>query len=94
MSRAEHFLDRFRRVERETSPLFLFGEDPEGFAAAITEATEAFAETVDAAAARVVGSPADILHGSFASAACDALGAILVADESFRAWLGTAEPMD
>jgi pimeloyl-ACP methyl ester carboxylesterase/DNA-binding CsgD family transcriptional regulator len=94
MSRAAHFLDRFRKAELEGSPLFLFGEDPEGFAAAITEATDEFAETVNAAAARIVGSTADILHGSFASAACDSAGMILVADDSFRAWLGTEEPMD
>ncbi|MES2445309.1 MAG: alpha/beta hydrolase [Pseudomonadota bacterium] len=94
MNRAERFLDRFRKVERDTSPIFLFGEDPEGFAAAVTEAPEAFAETVEAAAARIIGSTADILHGSFASAACDASGAIVIADDSFRAWLGAIDPIE
>lgn len=90
MNHADRFLDRFRKVERETSPIFLFAEDHEGFAAAVAEAPERFNEAVEAAAARGEGSIADLLPGSFASAACDAAGAILLADESFHAWLGPA----
>ena len=89
--RAARFLDRFRKVERDTSPLFLIAEDVDGFRAAIEEAPESLAEAVDEAAARGEGSIADLMPGSFASAACDAAGAMVIADESFRIWLG---PLD
>lgn len=89
--RAASFLDRFRRVERETSPLFLLADDVEGFAAAIVEDPDGLADAVDTAAARADGSIADLMPGSFASAACDPSGAIVVADDSFRSWLGTLD---
>lgn len=73
--------------------MFLFADDVEGFSAAITETPDAFAEAIDLAVSRVEGSTAELIHGSFASAACDASGSILVADESFRGWLGGADPM-
>ncbi|MEZ0242575.1 MAG: helix-turn-helix transcriptional regulator, partial [Sphingomonas sp.] len=92
--RAARFLDRFRKVERDTSPLFLFADDVEGFHAAITDAPESLAEAIDAAAARGEGSIADVMPGSFASAACDASGRVLIADTSFRAWLGPVEASD
>lgn len=86
--RATRFLDRFRKVEQDASPLHLFAEDVEGFRAAIEEAPDSLAEALDTASARVEGSIADLLPGSFASAACDAEGAIVIADPSFRTWLG------
>ncbi|MCW3847764.1 alpha/beta fold hydrolase [Sphingomonas sp. LB-2] len=89
--RAARFLDRFRKVERETSPLFLFAEDSEGFEAAIADNPEELAKAFDTAAARVEGYIAEVMPGSFASAACDASGMILIADDSFRAWLGPIE---
>lgn len=92
--RAARFLDRFRKVERETSPLFLFAEDSEGFRAAIEEAPESLADALDEATARGEGTVAELMPGSFASAACDALGAIIVADDSFRAWLGPLKLTD
>jgi DNA-binding CsgD family transcriptional regulator len=92
--RAAQFLDRFRKVEQQQSPLHLFADDPDGFAAALVDEPEAFAATVAVAGARVAGSTADLLHGSFASAACDTDGAIVVADDSFRAWLGASDPLE
>ena len=89
--RAARFLDRFRKVERESSPLFLFADDVEGFHAAIADAPESLAEALDTAAARVEGSIAEVMPGSFASAACDAAGAVTVADQSFRTWLGPVD---
>ena len=86
--RGTRFLDRFRKLERDASPLFLFAEDVEGFRAAIEESPEGLAEAFETAAARLDGSIAELLPGSFASAACDATGSILTADQSFRDWLG------
>lgn len=87
MSRAAKFLDRFRTIERSTSPLSLFADDAEGFAAAVAEDPVGLGEVLEIALGRVEGSTADVVAGSFASAACDADGRIVVADTSFRRWL-------
>ncbi|NML07500.1 alpha/beta fold hydrolase [Sphingomonas sp. G-3-2-10] len=91
--RAAAFLDRFRTLERHEAPLALFADDPEGFAAAIDNAPAEFAESVEAAAARVPGWIAELNHGAFASAACNARGQVVVADKSFRAWFDDDDPI-
>lgn len=88
MSRAARFLERFRNIERSASPLSLFADDAEGFAAAVEEDPVGLGEALEVAARRIEGSTADVVAGSFASAACDADGRIVVAETSFRNWLG------
>ena len=92
-SRASAFLDRFRATELIGSPLHLFAEDPDGFGAAIADLPEAFAHAIDVASARSSGSTADLVSGSFASAACDKSGTIQVADRRFLAWLQGPDPL-
>lgn len=92
-SLAQGFLDRFKAAEQIGSPLHLFVDDVPGFAAAIADLPGAFGGAIEAAAKRTAGSIADLVRGSFASAACDKSGTILVADPSFRAWLQGPDPL-
>lgn len=92
MSRATAFLDRFRAAGAGGAPLELVAADPDGFGAAIAEAGAALAAALDAAVDRS-SSTADLDRGSFASAACDASGTVVVADAAFRAWLQGPDPL-
>lgn len=93
MSRAAAFLDRFKAEELVGSPLHLFADDTDGFGAAIADMPDAFQAAIDVAADRSTGSTADLVRGSFASAACDKSGKIHVADQSFLAWLQGPDPL-
>jgi pimeloyl-ACP methyl ester carboxylesterase/DNA-binding CsgD family transcriptional regulator len=92
-SRASQFLDRFKAAELVGSPIHLFAEDPDGFGATIAEMPGAFVSAIDVAADRSSGSTADLVRGSFASAACDKSGSIKIADQSFLAWLQGPDPL-
>ena len=87
------FLERFRRAEAENTPVDVLIEDHEGWGLALAEAPEAFAELVTRAVERSTGPAADLIAGSFASAACDGFGVILVADDRFMTWLGGSDPL-
>lgn len=97
MTLAEHFLDRFRARSRGAapvvSPITLFADDVEGFAAAVADDPDGLARAMDEASERVDGSTADLVPGSFASAACDADGRILVADEYLQDRLDMADAL-
>ncbi len=91
-ARAAAFLERFRRADRDDALLHVLVDDFDGLAAAMELAP---AELLAAADAAVVaaGPPADLLPDSFASAACDRAGNVVVADARFREWLGGLDPL-
>ncbi len=92
MSRAAAFLDRFRRSADDDALLALLADDHEGWGAAIAQAPDALL----AAATAAIGTrspPADLQADSFASAACDRDGAIVIADSRFTVWLDGADPL-
>ena len=90
--RAAAFLDRFRRAERNDALLDAMAEDYDGLGAAIAEAPEALLAAAQAAG-ESAGPPVDLHPDSFASAACDHDGRVVVADARFRDWLGGVDPL-
>lgn len=72
--------------------LHLLVDDFDGLAAAMADAP---AELLAAADAAVIaaGPPVDLHADSFASAACDRNGAVVVAEPRFRDWLGGPDPL-
>lgn len=91
-SRAAAFIERFRRADREDALLHLMIDDHEGLAAAIEADPDALLAAADAATA-TAGPPADLVHGSFASAVCDRDGRVIAADARFLDWLDAGEPL-
>lgn len=91
-TKALAFLERFRTADREDALLDAMAEDAEGLMAAIAEEPDALLAAAQAAS-HVQGPPADLHPESFASAACDALGRLVVADARFAEWLGALQPM-
>ncbi len=92
IDRAAVFLDRFRRADRDDSLLDALADDFDGLGAAIETAPAALLEAAVAAAA-VAGPPIDVHPDSFASAACDREGRVIVADRRFHTWLGGVDPL-
>lgn len=90
--RAAAFLDRFRRADRSDALLDAMADDHEGLGAAIDFAPDALLEAAETAAA-AAGPPVDLHPDSFASAACDRDGRVIVADARFRDWLGGVDPL-
>lgn len=91
-TKALAFLERFRTADREDALLDAMAEDADGLMAAIAEEPQALLAAAEAAG-RAQGPPADLHPESFASAACDALGRLVVADARFAEWLGALQPM-
>ncbi len=91
-ARAAAFLDRFRRADRDDALLDILVDDHDGLFAAIAEAPDDVLAAATAAVARA-GPPADPHADSFASAACDGDGRVIVADRRFREWLGGVDPL-
>jgi pimeloyl-ACP methyl ester carboxylesterase/DNA-binding CsgD family transcriptional regulator len=89
---ADRFLARFNAVDGGPSPLSLLKDDSDGYLEAIIHRTREFSAAIDDATNAVQGTIADLIGGSFASAACQSSGVIHVADEAFRAWLMEEEP--
>ncbi len=90
--RAQDFLDRFRRADRDDRLLDALTDDHDGLGAAMAEAPDDLLAM--ATAAGVVGGPPVDLHpDSFASAACDRSGMVTAADARFRDWLGGIDPL-
>ncbi len=81
------FVDRFRSAQRSGGPLALFAEDEAGFLAAVTEEPDALEQALDEAIAAPAAPIAELLPGSFASAACTRDGGVVVCDERFASWL-------
>ncbi len=90
--RASAFLDRFRRADGEDALLHALVDDHEGLGAAMAESPAALLEAANAAAA-TAGPPVDLLADSFATAACDAQGNVVVADARFREWMSGRDPL-
>ncbi|MBB6228798.1 DNA-binding NarL/FixJ family response regulator [Polymorphobacter multimanifer] len=91
-SRAAAFLEHFRSARRNDAILDLLVDDYDGLYAAIQAAPEdLLAAADDAIVAR--GPPANLHADSFASAACDGAGNVIVADARFHAWLGGPDPL-
>ena len=86
------FLERFRQADRDNALLDALAEDPEGLMAAIAEAPDALLSAARAAGL-AGGPPVDLHPDSFASAACDRLGRVVVADARFGEWLGGMDPL-
>ncbi len=86
------FLDRFRQADREDALLDAMAEDSAGLMAALAEAPEALLTAAEAAGL-AQGPPVDLHPDSFASAACDAQGRLVVADARFADWLGGPDPL-
>lgn len=88
MTDPERFLSRFADASRAAAPLEVIGGDPEGFSAAATLMPDDFHRALEEDASRAPGAPAILNAGAFASAACDAQGAIVCADAAFLAHAG------
>lgn len=86
-SLADRFLARFNAAGGDSSPLSLLADDSAGYLEAVTIRTREFSAAIEQAADAIQGTTADLIGGSFASAACLPSGAVLVADDAFRAWL-------
>jgi DNA-binding CsgD family transcriptional regulator len=91
-SRATTFLDRFRKADRDDALLDVMVDDYDGLFAAIAEAPDDLLAAADAAVF-AAGPPVDTQAGSFASAACDRNGQVIVADARFLDWLGGLDPL-
>ncbi|PZN94167.1 MAG: hypothetical protein DCF31_10420 [Alphaproteobacteria bacterium] len=91
-ARAAAFLDRFRRADRDDALLHLLADDFDGLAAAMDAAPADLLAAADAAA-DAAGPPVDIFPDSFASAACDRNGTVIVAEPRFLEWLGGPDPL-
>lgn len=91
-ARAATFLDRFRRADREDALLHLLVDDFDGLAAAMAEAPDDLLAAADAAVV-AAGPPVDLHADSFASAACDRNGTVIVAEPRFSEWLGGPDPL-
>ncbi len=94
MSLAETFLERFRKAEQADSPLAVLGDDPDGWGAALNETPEQLEQAFAAAANTPFGSIVAINRDCFATAACDAGGRIVAADEGFDQWFEKVDPFD
>ncbi len=92
--RASRFLDRFRTAQRDGTSLLAFADDSDGFLDAVIHEPEALGEAIDEALAAPVAPIAELVPGSFASAACDRDGHIVIADASFSDWLDTWSTAD
>ncbi len=92
MNRAAAFLDRFRRATPDDALLALLADDHEGWGEAMAKAPdELLAAATDAVGTR--SPPADLQADSFASAACDRDGSIVIADPRFVVWLDGVDPL-
>ena len=91
-ARAAAFLDRFRRADREDALLHLLADDFEGLGAAMADAPDDLLAIADAASV-TAGPPVDLHADSFASAACDRNGTVVVAEPRFNDWLGGPDPL-
>ena len=91
-SRAAAFLDRFRRADRDDALLNTFVDDFDGLGAAMRDAPDELLAAADAAVVSA-GPPADLYPDSFASAACDRAGKVVVAEARFLDWLGGPDPL-
>ncbi len=94
MSRVNDFLERFRAAEEADSPLAVLGDDPDGWGKAIKEAPDTLAEAFLDAANKGFGSIVALNRDCFATAACDADGAVVAADPGFHLWFETIDPFD
>ncbi len=72
--------------------MHLLVDDFDGLAAAIAEAPADLLAAADAAVI-AAGPPVDIHPDTFASAACDRNGSVVIADPRFREWLGGNDPL-
>lgn len=86
MSRARSFLEHFRSRAEGSNPLDMLHEDVDGFGALLAEAPEALGEAMARDAGLAPAGPAFVNPRAYASAACDADGAIVIADPAFAAW--------
>lgn len=68
-SLADHFLARFNAAGGDSSPLSLLADDSAGYLEAVTIRTSEFSAAIEQAADAVQGTTADLIGGSFASAA-------------------------
>ena len=91
-AKAAAFLDRFRRADRDDALLYLLADDFEGLGAAMAEAPADLLAIADRASV-AAGPPVDLHADSFASAACDQNGTVVVAEPRFSDWLGGPDPL-
>ncbi len=91
--RAAAFLKRLEQRDHAQSPLHWFVDDYDGAINALADLPDEFSATVAQVADQATGGVVDLTPGSFASAACDAHGKLLAADQNFWAWLQGPDPL-
>lgn len=92
-TRALAFLDRFRDADRNDALLDAMADDPDGLMATIKVMPDALLAAAQVAG-QTQGPPVDLHPDSFASAACDAAGRLVVAAGRFAEWLGVLQPLE
>jgi pimeloyl-ACP methyl ester carboxylesterase/DNA-binding CsgD family transcriptional regulator len=70
-----------------------FVDDYDSAISALVDFPDEFSATVAQIADQATGGVVDLTPGSFASAACDAHGKLLAADQNFWAWLQGPDPL-
>ena len=90
---AAAYLERACKPGHSDVPLYAMPDDTDGWRTALDEMPDAFGEAADAVIEQTKGSAASLLQGSFASAACDSHGSLIVADPSFLQWLHGPDPL-
>ena len=91
--RAAAFLNRLKQRDDNRSPLHWFVDDYDSAISALADLPDEFSANVAQIADKATGGVVDLTPGSFASAACDAHGKLLAADQNFRAWLQGPDPL-
>jgi DNA-binding CsgD family transcriptional regulator/pimeloyl-ACP methyl ester carboxylesterase len=94
MKIADAFLDRFRAAERADSPVEILADDPDGWGAALDERSDELGQLFSSALNKGFGPLVTLNRDCFATAACDAGGAIIAADPGFEGWFDSIDPFD
>ena len=79
------FLKAFREARGESTALDVIADDPDGFAAALSDDVASLAQAIEAAG-DAGGGAASVPARAFASAACRSDGRIVASDEAFAAF--------
>jgi pimeloyl-ACP methyl ester carboxylesterase/DNA-binding CsgD family transcriptional regulator len=86
------FLDRMRRAIGGGEIISALTDDPDGFGAALRDETAAFGHVMAEATSDKFGAPVVLHEDSFASAACDRHGSVVIAEERFQLWFDDLDP--
>jgi pimeloyl-ACP methyl ester carboxylesterase/DNA-binding CsgD family transcriptional regulator len=92
MSDTIPFLERMRRAIGGGEIISALTDDPNGFGAALRDETNAFEEILAEATSDRFGATVILHEDSFASAACDRHGSVVVAEERFQLWFDDLDP--